>query len=345
MHDSPVTLARRHADRAPDRRVRSAHGADVLALSNARRPAARVQGQPRVDLVGRRLRRRQRPDPGRADRGRRRRRAAARQLHRVLGRRRGARRDPGRARCRSASTGSRSSRRRSRPARCACSRSRARSGCRRSTSPTLREQGVDVEFENWRSVVAPPGIDAAERARLAAVVAAMVRSPEWREMLERFRWLDRYLAGRRVRGVRRRRGAARARRAARARHRRCRRRRLAGSPIPIFVLAGLAVFGAAVAARALRVRTRRAMLRARPRWRSLGLVGVGVALSLAARRDRAGFIVAAALLFWLVARAFDARHPLARRALRRWRRGRRPTRCSRTRCKLPLPAGVLATWL
>ena len=24
--------------------------------------------------------------------------------------------------------------------------------------PTLREQGVDVEFENWRSVVAPPGI-------------------------------------------------------------------------------------------------------------------------------------------------------------------------------------------
>ena len=24
--------------------------------------------------------------------------------------------------------------------------------------PTLREQGVDVEFENWRSLVAPPGI-------------------------------------------------------------------------------------------------------------------------------------------------------------------------------------------
>ena len=25
--------------------------------------------------------------------------------------------------------------------------------------PTLREQGVDVEFENWRSVMAPPGLD------------------------------------------------------------------------------------------------------------------------------------------------------------------------------------------
>src|SRR4030095_14981908 len=35
--------------------------------------------------------------------------------------------------------------------------------------PTLREQGVDVEFENWRSVVAPPGIGAAQRQRVRAV--------------------------------------------------------------------------------------------------------------------------------------------------------------------------------
>src|SRR5688572_21672278 len=79
-------------------------------------------------------------------------------------------------------------------------------------APTLRERGVDVEFENWRSVVAPPGISADERARLAAAVDAMVRSNEWREMLARFRWLDRYLTGdefaafvaaeeRRVRGI------------------------------------------------------------------------------------------------------------------------------------------------
>src|SRR5688572_14897216 len=61
--------------------------------------------------------------------------------------------------------------------------------------PTLREQGVDVEFENWRSVVAPPGIDARERQRLESAIAAMVASPEWRAALERYRWLDRYLPG------------------------------------------------------------------------------------------------------------------------------------------------------
>ncbi len=61
--------------------------------------------------------------------------------------------------------------------------------------PTLREQGVDVEFENWRSVVAPPGIGARERQRLESVIAAMVATPEWRAALERYRWIDRYLAG------------------------------------------------------------------------------------------------------------------------------------------------------
>ena len=61
--------------------------------------------------------------------------------------------------------------------------------------PTLREQGLDIEFENWRSVVAPPGIDAADRRRLDAAVGAMVRSAEWKDALERYRWIDRYLAG------------------------------------------------------------------------------------------------------------------------------------------------------
>src|SRR5262245_43368512 len=61
--------------------------------------------------------------------------------------------------------------------------------------PTLREQGVDLEFENWRSVVAPPGIAARERQRLESVVAAMVATPEWRAALERYRWIDRYLPG------------------------------------------------------------------------------------------------------------------------------------------------------
>ena len=64
--------------------------------------------------------------------------------------------------------------------------------------PTLREQGVDVEFENWRSVVAPPGIALRERQRLESVIAAMVATPEWRAALDRYRWIDRYLPGPRV---------------------------------------------------------------------------------------------------------------------------------------------------
>src|SRR5262245_44666290 len=61
--------------------------------------------------------------------------------------------------------------------------------------PTLREQGVNVEFENWRSIVAPPGIKAEGRKRLESLIERMVQSDEWREALTRYRWLDRYMSG------------------------------------------------------------------------------------------------------------------------------------------------------
>src|SRR4030095_10230677 len=61
--------------------------------------------------------------------------------------------------------------------------------------PTLREQGVNVQFENWRSLVAPPGIDESARRRLEMTVETMVHSAEWREALQRYRWIDRYLTG------------------------------------------------------------------------------------------------------------------------------------------------------
>jgi putative tricarboxylic transport membrane protein len=52
-------------------------------------------------------------------------------------------------------------------------------------APTLREQGVDVEIDNWRGVVAPPGIGSADRERLEVAVAALVRSQAWRDALQR----------------------------------------------------------------------------------------------------------------------------------------------------------------
>ncbi|HVY64421.1 MAG TPA: tripartite tricarboxylate transporter substrate-binding protein [Gammaproteobacteria bacterium] len=175
--------------------------------------------------------------------------------------------------------------------------------------PTLREQGVDVEFENWRSVLAPPGISAADRERLTAVLARMVQTSEWREMLERYRWLDRYLAGddftrftaaeeQRVRGVLRELGvgddAAQSLRDS--------------GPYPLFVLAGLALFGVLAALGIVRERLRARATAARGHWRPIAWIAAG-ALANVALAERAGFVLASAALFWLVARAFDARHP------------------------------------
>ena len=95
-----------------------------------------------------------------------------------------------------ASTASPSSRRRSTRARCGRSRSRARSGSPGVDIPTLREQGVDVEFENWRRSSRPPGITAADRARLDGRDRGDGRARRsGGEALARYRWLDRYLAG------------------------------------------------------------------------------------------------------------------------------------------------------
>src|SRR5688572_7988135 len=61
--------------------------------------------------------------------------------------------------------------------------------------PSLIEQGLDVELENWRAVVAPPGLDEAERQALRVVVERMARSESWRATLARLGWTDSYLAG------------------------------------------------------------------------------------------------------------------------------------------------------
>jgi putative tricarboxylic transport membrane protein len=62
-------------------------------------------------------------------------------------------------------------------------------------APTLRESGVDLELANWRAVVAPPGITAAEQAALTGRVRDLVASPSWRETLQRIGWTDAYLDG------------------------------------------------------------------------------------------------------------------------------------------------------
>lgn len=62
-------------------------------------------------------------------------------------------------------------------------------------APTLRESGVDVEFANWRGVVAPPGLSEEGRAALEQIHAELVRTPEWQETLRRNDWQDAYQPG------------------------------------------------------------------------------------------------------------------------------------------------------
>jgi putative tricarboxylic transport membrane protein len=61
--------------------------------------------------------------------------------------------------------------------------------------PTLREQGVDTVFTNWRGVVAPPGIGDAERQRLLAAVDRLHDSGQWQAELHARGWTDAYLSG------------------------------------------------------------------------------------------------------------------------------------------------------
>jgi putative tricarboxylic transport membrane protein len=62
-------------------------------------------------------------------------------------------------------------------------------------APTLKESGINVELSNWRGVVAAPGLNDSQKKDLLGVVDRMVKSKEWKEILEKQDWTDLYLAG------------------------------------------------------------------------------------------------------------------------------------------------------
>ncbi|MET8758130.1 tripartite tricarboxylate transporter substrate binding protein [Lentzea sp. NPDC004782] len=62
-------------------------------------------------------------------------------------------------------------------------------------APTLRESGVDVEFSNWRGIVAPPGITQTDRDRLVDLLQRMQKTPQWAEALQRNGWTDAFAPG------------------------------------------------------------------------------------------------------------------------------------------------------
>ncbi len=211
-------------------------------------------------------------------------------------------------------------------------------------APTLREAGVNVELENWRSVVAPPGVSAADKERLEGVIDAMVRSEPWRKALAQYRWTDRYLRGEafarfvvdeetRVQAILRKLGTGRSDTADLA----------SAGPYPLLVLGALAICFVAAAPGAFRAARVPADVDSGPRWRAVGPIAAGIALDLLLA-ERAGFVIASAALFWCTARAFDTRRP--------WRDAVFAIGVSvgayllfARVLQLPLPAGVLAGWL
>lgn len=62
-------------------------------------------------------------------------------------------------------------------------------------APTLREAGVDMEFLNWRGILAPPGITADEKAYLVDVLTKMHATPEWKAAVKRNGWIDNFQTG------------------------------------------------------------------------------------------------------------------------------------------------------
>ncbi|MGP2440870.1 Bug family tripartite tricarboxylate transporter substrate binding protein [Streptomyces sp. JW3] len=62
-------------------------------------------------------------------------------------------------------------------------------------APTLKEAGYDVEFTNWRGIVAPPGLSDAERTKLTALIEELHDSPQWRKSMETNGWDDAFLTG------------------------------------------------------------------------------------------------------------------------------------------------------
>jgi hypothetical protein len=210
--------------------------------------------------------------------------------------------------------------------------------------PTLREQGVDVEFENWRSVMAPPGISRADRTRLEAAVGAMVASAPWREALERYRWIDRYLTGepfaryveteeKRVRDILRQFGTGDAET----------RTLSSAGPYPLVVLAGLLIFSSLTVVQVIAHPTPDAPGVEPVSWTPIAWLAAGI-LTYLLLAEPGGFVIASTALFWCTARAFASERPLRDAAYSVAISVGAYLLFARV-LQLSLPPGVLAGWL
>ena len=60
-------------------------------------------------------------------------------------------------------------------------------------TPTLKEQGVNLEFVNWRGIFAPGGIKDSERKEFDTLMTKVTSSAEWKELAKQRGWIDLYM--------------------------------------------------------------------------------------------------------------------------------------------------------
>lgn len=176
-------------------------------------------------------------------------------------------------------------------------------------APTLREQGVDVELENWKALFAPPGVTASDKEWLEASVVSLVASDVWRHALERYRWNDRLLTGpalmafiqaeeSRLRALTRKISAGRSGASA------------ISSAYPAAVLIAFVALMVGFIFRVRRTEREPPTTKFKTSgWSAIFLIVAGAVIELTLM-EYLGFVIASAVLFWLTARAFDSQHPL-----------------------------------
>jgi putative tricarboxylic transport membrane protein len=62
-------------------------------------------------------------------------------------------------------------------------------------APTMKEQGIDTNFVNWRGFFAAPGLPADKLAAYQDALAKMYDTPEWEEVRSRNGWVNIYNSG------------------------------------------------------------------------------------------------------------------------------------------------------
>ncbi|HYH29985.1 MAG TPA: tripartite tricarboxylate transporter substrate binding protein [Pseudonocardia sp.] len=60
---------------------------------------------------------------------------------------------------------------------------------------TLQDAGYDVDFANWRAVVAAPGLSEEQAAAVTAMIDEMHATEAWKQQLEKNNWTDFYKTG------------------------------------------------------------------------------------------------------------------------------------------------------